>query len=116
MILFIALSSWNGKPGDWKTTGLDQIPRRCPECRQDSILGHGQRRRQAHDECHDWIWVRRGLCKLCHTSFTFLPAACVRRSCYSLFYWVAALRRIGQGQGAESNLDPVQDAGRAVEG
>ena len=25
----------------------------------DTIIGHGQRRKQAHDEHHDWIWVRR---------------------------------------------------------
>jgi hypothetical protein len=47
--------------------------RRCPICVQDSIVGHGRRRKQAHDEHHDWIGIRRGLCGLCGKTFTFLP-------------------------------------------
>jgi hypothetical protein len=92
MILFIALSSWNGKPGDWSKTDLDQIPRQCPQCQQTSIYGHGKRKRQAHDETHAWITVRRGRCKLCRQSFTFLPGVCIAHSRYSLVYWLTALR------------------------
>ena len=50
------------------------MPRRCPSCRQTTIIGHGQRRKQAHDEQHDWIWVRRGLCRPCRKTFTILPS------------------------------------------
>src|SRR5713226_7147965 len=32
-----------------------------------------QRRKQAHDRCHDWIWVRRGICHPCSKTFTILP-------------------------------------------
>jgi len=52
---------------------LAQLPRRCPTCGRDTIIGHGRRRKQAHDERHDWIWVRRGRCQLCKKTFTVLP-------------------------------------------
>ena len=52
---------------------LALLPRRCPRCGNESIIGHGRRRKQAHDECHDWIWVRRGLCPPCGLTFTILP-------------------------------------------
>ena len=39
--------------------------RRCPVCERDSIVGHGRRRKQAHDELHDWISIRRGRCTGC---------------------------------------------------
>jgi len=44
---------------------LQQMPRWRPPCLQASIIGHGQRRRAAHGEQRDWIWVRRGLCRRC---------------------------------------------------
>jgi hypothetical protein len=50
------------------------MPRRCPLCKQASTIGHGKRRKQAHDEQQDWIWVRRGLCRLCGKTFTILPS------------------------------------------
>ena len=52
---------------------LHLLPRRCPLCGDDTIIGHGQRRKQAHDQCHDWIWVRRGICPPCSKTFTILP-------------------------------------------
>jgi len=51
----------------------EQILRRCPLCLRDSIIGHGWRRKQAHDASHDWIKYRRGLCNLCKHALTFLP-------------------------------------------
>lgn len=115
MILFIALSSWNSKPGDWTHTDLDQIPRRCPDCQQESIVGHGRRRRQAHDETHDWIWVRRGLCRLCRATFTFLPASCVPRSRYSLRCWLDALKQWIQYRTAEPVSPAVKEKKRLVD-
>ena len=41
----------------------------------DSIIGHGRRRKQAHDEHHDWIGIRRGRCPGCKRTFTFLSRA-----------------------------------------
>ena len=37
------------------------------------ITGHGRRRKQAHDDCHDRIWIRRGVCRPCGLTFTILP-------------------------------------------
>jgi hypothetical protein len=51
---------------DWAEAGADIILRRCPICEQDSIVGHGRRRKQAHDAHHDWIGIRRGLCRVCY--------------------------------------------------
>jgi len=33
------------------------IVRRCPVGERDSIIGHGRRRKQAHDGHHDWIGI-----------------------------------------------------------
>jgi hypothetical protein len=57
-----------------KAFPLALLPRRCPRCGEHTIIGHGQRRKQAHDEDHDWIWVRRGLCRPCRVTFTILPS------------------------------------------
>lgn len=115
MILFIALSSWNSKSGDFTHTDLDQIPRRCPDCQQESIVGHGRRRRQAHDGTHDWIWVRRGLCRLCRLTFTFLPDACVPRSPYSLLCWLDALKEWLLHRSAEPVAPAVKEHDRLVD-
>lgn len=53
---------------------MAQLPRRCPICHSDTIVGHGRRRKQAHDDKHDWIWIRRGRCPRCKKTFTILPA------------------------------------------
>src|ERR1019366_7579185 len=50
---------------------LRLLPRRCPFCGNESIIGHGRRKKQAHDQHRDWIWVRRGRCPPCQGS---LPA------------------------------------------
>jgi Domain of unknown function (DUF6431) len=60
---------------------------------QDAIIGHGWRRKQAHDEDHDWIGIRRGLCSLCGKTFTFLPPFSPPYSRYSLIARSQALRR-----------------------
>jgi hypothetical protein len=52
---------------------LRRMPRWCPLCRQASIIGHGQRRKSAHDDRQERVWVRRGLCRLCGKTFTILP-------------------------------------------
>jgi hypothetical protein len=52
---------------------LGQLPRLCPFCGQRTIIGHGQRLKQAHDRSHRQIWIRRGRCQPCHKTFTVLP-------------------------------------------
>src|SRR5437016_6003652 len=72
-ILFIPLSVPPHKlETDWAASCADAILRQCPVCEHDSIIGHGRRRKQAHDEHHDWIGVRRGRCSGCGKTFTFL--------------------------------------------
>src|SRR6266700_4684342 len=69
------------------------ILRRCPVCERDSIIGHGCRRKQAHDEHHDWIGIRRGRCPGCKKTFTFLPPLSLPYTHYSLLARCQALQR-----------------------
>jgi hypothetical protein len=66
--------------------------RRCPICDRDSIVGHGRRRKQAHDEYHHWIEIRRGICNRCGKTFTFLPPFSLPYTHYSLLARSQALR------------------------
>jgi len=53
-IVFIALSASSDKiESDWARNSGNFLLRRCPVCECDSIIGHGRRRKQAHDEHHD---------------------------------------------------------------
>jgi len=56
-----------------KAFPLSLLPRWCPRCGNETIVGHGQRRKQAHDQHHDWIWVRRGRCPPCRKTYTVVP-------------------------------------------
>ncbi len=67
--------------------------RRCPVCKRESIIGHGRRRKQAHDEYHDWIGTQRGRCLDCMKTFTFLPWLSLPYTHYSLLARSQALRR-----------------------
>jgi len=93
-ILFLPVSAPQDKLAtDW-AEGCDKvILRRCPLCKRESIVGHGCRRKQAHDADHDWIRIRRGYCKCCRKSFTFLPPFSLPYTHYSLLAHVEALRR-----------------------
>ena len=75
----------------WAENCDDIIIRRCPICELDSIIGHGRRRKQAHDEYHDWIGIRRGLCTNCGMTFTFLPLLSFPYTHYSLLTRCRAL-------------------------
>ena len=93
-IVFISLSAAQSNfEADWAEVAAEAIVRRCPVCRQDSVVGHGRRQKQAHDEHHDWITIRRGVCNLCHTTITFLPAFSLPYTHYSLMARSEALRR-----------------------
>jgi hypothetical protein len=93
-ILVISLSpEQSNLKADWVEPGGGLILRECPLCRHESIVGHGRRRKQAHDEVHDWIPIRRGLCNLCGTTFTFLPLFSPPYCHYSLIARSQALRR-----------------------
>jgi Domain of unknown function (DUF6431) len=112
VIIFIPLSTIEGKT-DWATTGAEFPTRKCPVCLTEAIIGHGRRRKQAHDESHDWIRIRRGICKLCGTTFTFLP---LFSPPYGHYSWIArghALRDYFlEGKTLESAAPTVRDPDR----
>jgi hypothetical protein len=84
MIVFIPLCSEKDNDEDWAISCADYLLRECPHCCEPSIVGHGRRRKQAHDEKHDWICIRRGICNLCGMTFTFLPIFSLPYCHYSL--------------------------------
>jgi hypothetical protein len=93
-ILFIPLSVPSHKlETDWAASCAEAILRRCPVCERDSIIGHGRRRKQAHDAHHDWIGIRRGRCPGCGKTFTFLPWLSLPYTRYSLLARCQAWRR-----------------------
>ena len=62
-------------------------------CGIDSIIGHGRRRKQAHDEHHDWIGIHRGRCPGCKKTFTFLPLLSLPYTHYSVLTRSQALQQ-----------------------
>ena len=78
---------------DWAGDCEKVILRRCPVCERDSIIGHGRRRKQAHDEHHAWIGIRRGRCPDCGKTFTFLPWLSLPYTHYSVLARCQALQR-----------------------
>jgi Domain of unknown function (DUF6431) len=118
VILFISPSKVeNNSQTDWAALSTESIPRRCPECLRDSVIGHGRRRKQAHDEHHDWIGIRRGLCKQCWKTITFLPLFSLPYTHYSLAARSQALQRyFVQGCSLELAVPVVKDANRVPDG
>jgi hypothetical protein len=85
-------------------------------CLHDSIIGHGRRRKQAHDEDHDWIPIRRGLCNLCRKTFTFLPLFSPPYGHYSLIARSQALHRyFVEGCSWEESAPAVKDPDRVAD-
>ena len=92
MILFIPPSAaQDSTEADW-AAGAGRLLRQRPDC-LSAIIGHGRRRKQAHDENHDWIGIRRGLCKGCRKTVTFLPSFSLPYTHYSLIARGQALQR-----------------------
>jgi len=81
------------READWAASCAEVILRRCPACGRDLIIGHGRRRKQAHDAHHDWIGIRRGRCTGCGKTFTFLPLLSLPYTHYSLLTRCHALRQ-----------------------
>jgi len=113
-IIFIPLSAQAHKvESDWACDSDQTLPRRCPVCDRDSIVGHGRRRKQAHDEHHGWIEIRRGICPLCRRTFTFLPLLSLPYSHYSLLARVQALlRRFIDHRPWEDTVPTLKDPNR----
>ena len=86
------------------------------QCLLDSIVGHGRRRKQAHDEHHDWIEIRRGVCQSCGKTITFLPWFSLPYTHYSLIARSEALRRyFVEGCSWEAAAPPVKDPNRVAD-
>ena len=97
----------------WAEDCDKNILRHCPICERDSIVGHGRRRKQAHDEHHDWIGIRRGRCIKCGRTFTFLPLFSLPYTHYSLVARSQALlRRFVEHCSWESAVSRFKDADR----
>ena len=112
VIVFIPRFGDGCKPGDG---GSEWLPRQCPACGQAAIIGHGRRRRQAHDRIHRWILVRRGICKVCHDTLTVLPEWCVPGASYGLSVRQEALHQLGQGVPAEQAAPHCHDPDRIAD-
>ena len=92
---------------------LDLLPRRCPVCGNDTIIGHGRRLRPAHDDRQERIWVRRGSCQPCGKTFTVLPHGLVPGSPFSLRCRQQACERIAAGDSAEQAAPHCKDPSRS---
>ena len=91
---------------------LHLLPRVCPMCQHATIIGHGRRLRSAHDERHERIWVRRGRCAPCRTTFTVLPDWLAPSGHYSLHCRQQSCERITEGYSAEQPGPDCKDASR----
>jgi hypothetical protein len=113
-ILFVPVSVRSQKlEADWAEDCDKIILRRCPVCKHDSIIGHGHRHKQAHDEHHDWIGIRRGRCVDCGKTFTFLPLLSLPYTHYSLLARCQALQlRFEEHCSWEEALPKLKDPDR----
>ena len=118
MIVFISPIAVEGNPSlDWSATASEQIIRQCPECKNDSVIGHGRRPKQAHDEQHDWIKVRRGLCKRCPKTITFLPCFSLPYAHYSLLARSQSLKlHFVDGRSLDNAIPLLKDPDRVPVG
>ena len=95
------------------TFPLALLPRRCPLCGNRTIIGHGQRCKQAHDDVHDFIRIRRGRCPPCHKTFTILPAWSPPGGHYSFLCRRQAAKRIEQPDARwEQSIPSLKDPTR----
>ena len=88
---------------------LDLLPRRCPVCGNHTIIGHGRRLRQAHDDGHERIWVRRGICRPCRKTFTALPDWLAPSAPFTLHCRQQACEHIAAGDTAEQSVPHCKD-------
>jgi hypothetical protein len=91
---------------------LDLLPRRCPLCRDETIIGHGRRLRQCHDDQRRGVWVRRGICRPCKKTFTILPDYLVPSGHFSIHCRRQACERVSAGDSAEQASPHCKDPTR----
>jgi hypothetical protein len=96
--------------------GFESHSAPLPDLRAGSIVGHGRRRKQAHDKHHDWIGIRRGLCNRCGKTFTFLPPFSPPYGHYSFIARSQALQRYFlEGRCWEDAAPTVKDPDRVAD-
>ncbi|HTF69918.1 MAG TPA: DUF6431 domain-containing protein [Edaphobacter sp.] len=108
LILFIALPKGNDNL-DPEVIPLHLLPRLCPVCYGDTIIGHGQRLRQCHDDNCAHIWVRRGICKPCKKTYTILPNWLAPSGRYSLYCRQQFCEGIAAGHTADEAAPDCKD-------
>ncbi len=115
VILFIALPEAEDKtPAGVTEVPLALLPRLCPFCGNRTIIGHGRRLKQAHDEWHEQIWIRRGRCRQCQKTFTVLPDWSPPSGTYSLHCRQKAWELLRQSDSNwERSVPDVADASRS---
>jgi len=88
---------------------LRLLPRRCPMCGHRTIVGHGRRLKQAHDQRHARVWIRRGRCRPCRKTFTILPAWSPPYGQYSLYCRQQAWESLRNGCSCEESVPNTQE-------
>jgi len=91
---------------------LDLLPRLCPLCQDGTIIGHGRRLRQAHDDQHERIWIRRGICRPCGKTFTVLPNWLAPSAPFTLHCRQQACDHIAAGDTSERAAPHCKDPTR----
>ena len=92
---------------------LDLLPRQCPVCRRHTVIGHGRRFRQAHDDRHERIWARRGICHPCGKTFTILPEWLAPSGHFTLRCRQQACESIAAGDSIEQAAPHCKDPSRS---
>ena len=95
---------------------LELLPRRCPTCQDATIVGHGRRQRQAHDDLHTSLWIRRGKCQRCGKTFTILPDWLMPSAPYTLRCRHQACEHLDAGESAEASVPVIRDPDRSPDG
>jgi hypothetical protein len=92
---------------------LGLLPRQCPVCGDRTIIGHGRRLRQAHDDQHERMLVRRGICHPCGKTFTILPDWLAPSGHFSLRCRQQACESIAAGESIEQAAPHCKDPSRS---
>ena len=115
MIVVIPRTWPLGKDGVAAAANSEWLPRVCPACQIGEVIGHGRRRRQAHDAEHSHILVRRGRCKGCFVTITVLPAWALPWTHYSLAARACAVQRCVEQQMTLERSAPDTQAARIAD-
>ena len=92
---------------------LGLLPRQCPVCGDHTIIGHGRRFRQAHDDQRERMLVRRGICHPCGKTFTILPDWLAPSGHFSLHCRQQACESIAAGDSIEEAAPHCKDPSRS---